>query len=142
MVDFKSITEIDYKFDQHPTQQDAATFLDLNYAYHLPDLDALFTDDTKQNLKPDAIKIIRRQITEVIKKNAADTQDPSVISPCVDKFTVSIQVGTAPPMRIRSSSDIKKALTTAVHQRLPTVTLKINLSQLYFDNSWLLTYLN
>ena len=134
MTNFKAIDGVHVTFVAHPIEPKAHIHLTNYYGGLLPDLEALFTDNTKISLKDNVIDLIQSQlIDDLIIPTASQTADPTIIAPLLKAGLFKVSYGNKPATRLT-----KKSLHNVMHNLMlsktipATIEVTITVAHLYF----------
>lgn len=142
MADFTPIREIEYRFDRHPTKNDAKYFMNYLFGGRLLDLAALFTDDTRSTVVPDALRVIRAQVGDVIILNASETTDAARIRHVVNVFTFKVFIDEADQGFLRTTAQLTEWLQDAMDNGHDSIMLDIGIMQMHFHPTAQINFLN
>ena len=142
MTNFKAIDGVHVTFVAHPMEPKAHIHLTNYYGGLLPDLEALFTDDTKTALKDDVIDLIQSQlIDDLIIPTASQTADPTIIAPIIKAGLFKVSYGNKSATRLAQKSLSDMMHNLILSKIMPaTVELTITVGHLCFLP--MLTYLD
>jgi hypothetical protein len=113
MTDFKAIAGINFTFAFHRSPMAQTGFID-NYGGHIPDPDALFTDNSKTDLKDNVVDLILNQfIDDMIIPVATQTADVTAISPLVKSCQFQVSYGNKQGTRLTKKS-LRDTMTNVI----------------------------
>ena len=124
-TDYKSIKYIRVQYAKHHKVKYKGAHLELNrhFSLSIEDLQDLFTDENRTDLKPQCVKIIRDKIISTLQGYAtADNQDPTKVN---DRFNGSMYscAESESGHAVRQNSNILHALNIATEKKRLLITI-------------------
>jgi len=106
--------------------------LDVAYSQNLPDLAALFSDESRTQLKSSVIKLTWKQIVEVVTPRATSTPDKTKIAPILNELFFYTRTIRGVSIPVRTVQELADRLTATLALGHPTLDLFIDTGRLHF----------
>ena len=141
-ADYSSIVDYRFTFIPHATEKGAHEHLNRLYTEPLANRDALFATKYSDLLetKPLMDQVVD-QISDSIYEDAIDTADKMFIKNILNKAPIKVLIKNKQPARFNKANVIK-ALDHCVADGLTEITFQVVISQMHFDKSNGLSYLD
>ena len=112
---FDKIDGIFIRFGPHWKNLAVNKLLNIAYSQNLPDLDELFSDgSSRTQLKPTAIKLIRKQLVEFVSIRATTTPDKTKIAPIINELFFKTKSPRGVSFPVQTVQELVDSLTAAV----------------------------
>ena len=124
---FDKLVGIFFRFGAHWKNLTVQKSLDVAYSQNLPDLDDLFSDESRTQSKSAVIKLIRKQVVEVVTPQATSTPDKTKIAPILNDLFFYTKA-----IRGRTVQELADSLSAYLALGHPTLDLFIDTRHLHF----------
>ena len=129
---FDKLVGIFFRFGAHWKNLTVHRLLDVAYSQHLPDLDALFSDETRTQLKSSGIKIIRKQLVELVATRATSTPDKTKIAPILNKLFFYTKAARGVSIPVRTVQKLADGMSESVSLGYSFMDLFVDTGRLNF----------
>ena len=143
-TDYKSTSYIRVQFAKHHKAKYRNAHLELNkaYSFSMDEIQDLFTDDSRTELKPSCMRIIREKITSTMKQCVTkDGQDPTKVPSRFSGSPHSCHESES-GQAMRQNNDILHALNVASEKKQNQITFRMGTLHLDFKHKFIATDLD